>query len=144
MNRSKLILAGCLILNKKKEILLLFKKKHKCFETPGGKLDAKKDKGKTKIEKLRNTARREALEELGKISLSELEYFGSVDFIIPDGRKARVYKFSTSIMKGKPKLMEPKEFSCMKWIPIKRLEQYPISPDLKKLSKKIKKKLATH
>lgn len=35
---NRIILSGCLILNDKEEILLLYRKDHKFYETPGGRV----------------------------------------------------------------------------------------------------------
>jgi len=36
---NKLILVSCIVVNSEKEILLLYKKKHNFYETPGGKVE---------------------------------------------------------------------------------------------------------
>lgn len=138
---EKLILSGCLVVNKNKEILLLYKTNHKHFETPGGKIktDECTNPKRPSIEELKKTAERETYEELGnKIKLEELNYFGKIEFTIPDGRKAIAHKFLTNIISGEPTLNEPETFNKIKWIPIKDLEKFKISPDLKLLCDKLK------
>lgn len=138
---KKLILSGCLIINQKGELLLLYKDKHKHYETPGGKVELSecKDPRNPTLEELAKTVEREAYEELGNdIQLEPLVYFGKVDFTIPDGRKATAHKFITTIKSGEPRINEPDAFSKLDYLPIDRLEAYPISPDLKLIASKIK------
>lgn len=141
---GKIILSGCLIINEKKEVLLLYRKDHQHYETPGGKirLNECSNPNNPTIADLSKTAEREAYEEIGNgIKLAPLNYFGKVEFIIPDGRKAVANKFLTKIVSGKPRLNEPEQFSKMDYLPIARLEEYPISPDLKLLLEELKKKI---
>jgi 8-oxo-dGTP pyrophosphatase MutT (NUDIX family) len=136
---EQLILSGCLVINDKKEILLLFKKNHQHYETPGGKVENCKDSKNPTLKELKEEARRETFEELGEdIKISELEYFGNISFTIPDGRLAIANKFTTTILEGTPKNNEPENFDHIKWIPLSEIEKYPISPDLKKLILKLK------
>lgn len=136
---EKLTLSGCLIINDKKEILLLFKKNHKHYETPGGKVENCKDQKNFTLEEIKEEAKREVSEELGDdIKLSELRYFGHVAFRVPDGRLAIANKFKTSIISGTPVNNEPENFDHIKWISINELEKFPISPDLKILIPKLK------
>ena len=138
-----LILSGCLVINNKKEILMLFKKNHKHYETPGGKVENCKDPLKPTIEELKREAQRETYEELGNdIKISEPKYFGNISFTILDGRIAIAHKFTTTILEGTPKNNEPEVFDHIKWIPIKELEQHPISPDFIDLMPKIKELLS--
>ncbi len=131
---GRLILSGCLVFNNKNEILLLYKKSHKHYETPGGKVEGVEcsNKEDPTIEDLKNAASRELFEELGNdIKIDELQYFTKIEFTIPDGRKAVAHKFITKILSGEPKLNEPEVFNKLEYLPIKRLEEFPISPDLK-------------
>ena len=138
---GKLILSGCLVINNKKEILLLFKKDHKHYENPGGKVNLEEcsNPENPTVEDLEKTAERELYEELGKdINVKKLKYFGKIEFKIPDGRLAIANKFMTEIISGKPILNEPKIFSKFGYIPVNKLEDFPISPDLKLLLPKLK------
>ncbi len=132
--KGRLILSGCFILNERKELLLLHRKDHDHYETPGGKVDVGECKNPDTIseEELLKTAQREVYEELGRnIILAPLQYFGSVEFIIPDGRLAIANKFLTSIVSGKPELAEPHLFDALEYIKISDLDTKPLSPDLK-------------
>jgi len=131
---KKLVLVSCIVVNDKKEILLLYRRDHKHYETPGGKLQLQ--------EKLEEAAEREFQEELGKnVKIESLKLFSKVEFIIPDGRKAIAYKFITKIISGKLEIREPAIFSKFKWFPIQNLEKYPISPDLKIILPKLKESI---
>lgn len=139
--KGNLILSGCLVLNDKKEILLLYKKSHSHYETPGGKVELSEcsNPENPSIEDLTKTAERETYEELGYgIKIEKLRYFGNVEFIIPDGRRAVANKFITRIVSGNPIINEPEVFSKLDYLPITSLEKYPISPDLKLLLPKLK------
>jgi len=140
--KGRIILSGCLVVNDNKEVLLLYRKDHKHYETPGGKvrLNECKNPDNPSIEDLSKAAKRELFEELGNdIQVKELEYFGNVAFDIPGGRLAVANKFITSIISGEPCVNEPKIFSKYDYLPIKHLEDYPISPDLKLFLLKLKK-----
>ena len=140
-NKERILLSGCLVINNKKEILLLYRTKHKHYETPGGKVDLEECSNKINPSKndLAKTAERELYEELGKnIKIEKLKYFCKIKFTIPDGRKAVAYKFITKIVSGKPILNEPDIFSRFDYLPIENLEKYPISPDLKLILLKLK------
>ncbi len=137
-----LILSGCLVVNENKELLLLYRKDHNHYETPGGKVKPEEcsNPENPTIEDLAKAAERETYEELGYgIKIEKLRYFGNVEFIIPDGRRAVANKFITKIKSGKPIINEPERFSKLEYLPISSLEKYPISPDLKLLLKELKK-----
>ncbi len=138
--KNKLILSGCLIIDKGK-LLLLYRPDHNHFETPGGKVSTVDcdNPDKPTMDELRKTAKRELFEELGdSIKVTPLEFFGSVEFKTPDGREAVANKFTTKILEGTPKINEPNIFSKLEYIEISSLENKPISPDLKILLPKIK------
>ncbi|MGV8162022.1 MAG: NUDIX hydrolase [Candidatus Nanoarchaeia archaeon] len=144
MEKNHLILSGCLVIDNKKRVLLLYRRDHRHYETPGGKLKPEdceniKDIG---IVDLSRTAKRELHEELGaEFETDPLVYFGSVEFKTPDGRIAIANKFITQITSGTPKVNEPKIFEKFEYIKISELEKYNLSPDLKLLLPKIKKEL---
>ena len=75
----RVILSGCIIINNKNEILLLLRKKHNHYETPGGKINLEECKipGVITNEDLAKAAERELYEELGDgIKVEKLNYFG--------------------------------------------------------------------
>jgi len=127
---KKLVLVSCLVVNDKKEILLLYRKDHKHWETPGGKPE--------KDENLEDAANRELHEELGNVKTSHLKLFTKVEFTVPDGRKAIAHKFITKIISGTPRIQEPEIFEKCQYLPINNLEDSPISPDLKIILPKLK------
>ena len=126
----------------KKRILLLYRKDHKHYETPGGKVDFEdcEDFNNIGVNDLARTAKRELHEELGlEFETEPLVYFDSVEFKIPDGRLAVANKFITQIKSGIPKVNEPETFEKFEYLEISKLENYNLSPDLKLLLPKIKK-----
>lgn len=139
--KGKLILAGNFIVNDKNEVLLLFKKTHRHWETPGGKvrLEELQDVNHPTESELRKVALRELHEEVGPhFEVGELEYFGQVEFTIPDGREAVVHKFITKIISGEPKIQEPETFSELKYLPVKNLGDYPLAPDIRLMFPRLK------
>lgn len=143
---GRIILSGCLIINEKKEVLLLYRTDHGFYETPGGKVRLKECKkpDNPNIDDLAKTAERELYEELGGgIKVEKLKYFDKVAFTIPDGRLAIAHKFLTRLISGTPKINEPERFSQLDYLPIERLEEYPLSPDLSLLLPKLKRHIHT-
>jgi len=131
---AKVILSGNIIFNQSDEILLLYRKQHGHYETPGGKLEKSDCKEMTAptVHELEGVAYRELHEELGdNFEVSRLKYFGSVEFTIPDGREAVAHKFISRIISGTPIVNEPELFSEIKYFSISELGTQPISPDLK-------------
>ncbi|MEK6950131.1 MAG: NUDIX domain-containing protein [Nanoarchaeota archaeon] len=131
-----LLLSGNLIINEKKEIYLLYRNDHLFYETPGGKVKPEecKDYSNPTIEELEMVARRELREEVAGIeSILSMSYFQRIEFYTPDGREALAHKFITGV-KG---LLRSKEKGFDKeksrWISLKELYKYPLSPDLKLL-----------
>jgi len=142
LDNGKVIFSGSLIINDKKEILLLHRKDHNYYETPGGKLEYTDCdcENKITIKDLERCAIREIFEELGaEFMMEELSYFDNVTFSISDGRKAIAHKFITKILFGNPKINEEK-FDKLKYIPIDQLDDYNISEDLKLLLPKLQER----
>lgn len=140
----KIILSGNIILNDNKEIYLLFRNKHKHYETPGGKVEENEceDVENPTKDELMSVAKRELLEEISGIEeIESMEYFDNIKFTIPDGRKATAYKFVTRVSGN----IEPKEDlfdkEKSKWFKISELDEIKISPDLELLLYKLKEKL---
>lgn len=135
-----IILAGNLVINDKKEIFLLYRIKHKFYETPGGKVRSCecKDIKRPTIAELRKTAKRELCEEVGGIKeITFMGYFGNVKFEIPDGRSATAHKFITKVkgrLYAKEDIFDKKKSM---FIPFSKLIQYPLSRDLQMFLPKI-------
>jgi 8-oxo-dGTP pyrophosphatase MutT (NUDIX family) len=143
-SKDRIILSGCLIFNDNNELLLLYRTDHNHYETPGGKVELEEcdNPENPSIDDLARTAKRELHEELGDdFEAEKLVYFGNVSFTIPDGRLAIANKFATKIISGTPKVNEPERFSKYDYLPVEKLEEFPISPDLKLLVPKLKKYL---
>ncbi|MBT3407887.1 NUDIX hydrolase [Candidatus Woesearchaeota archaeon] len=129
------VLAGCIILNKTcDEILLLYREDMGHYETPGGKVklsDCLDPKNPLLID-CERAAEREIYEEIGPhLKMGKFCYFGMVPFQISESKKFYAHKFLTKILDGEPKIMEPETFQKLEYIPIAKLDDYPISPDLK-------------
>ena len=125
--QNRLILSGCLVINNNKEVLLLYRKDHKHYETPGGKVNLEEfsNHDEPTLKDLAKAAERELYEELGRnIKVEKLIYFDNVEFEIPDGRLAIANKFVTKIISGKPVINEPDIFERLDYLPIAYLEKY--------------------
>lgn len=143
MAERRIILSGNLIINDTNELLLLYRKDHQHYETPGGKVEAYEcvDYARPTIPELEETARRELKEELGNaVVIQSMAYFDHVAFVIPDGRLAIAHKFLVRIA-GTPIIAEPDVFEKYSYITLGDLEKEKISPDLKLLLPKLKEKL---
>lgn len=139
--QGKLVLSGCLVVNGQDEVLLLYKTEHNHYETPGGKVEAEEcaNPSEPTLEDLAHTAERETHEELGEdLHLSELVYFGAAEFIIPGGQRGIAHKFLTRILLGQPSIREPEKFLKLEYLPLKDLENYPLSPDLQQLAPRLR------
>lgn len=140
---DEIILSGTFIYTDKKELLLLFRKDHQHYETPGGKVEDRdcKDKENPSIHDFKQAAKRELVEELGsEFKHASLDYFGFVSFTVPDGRKAVAHKFITKSISGTPQIQEPQTFSTWNYLAISSLEKESISPDLKLFLPELKKR----
>lgn len=136
---EKLVLSGCLLFNKNKEILLLKRKDHGHYETPGGKVEAE---GQIDLQILRETVEREIKEEIGDgLEIDSLRFFSNVVFTTPDGRRAMANKFTANLLNGEPRINEPELFSELIWISVDKIDSLNLSPDLKMISHLIKERL---
>ena len=144
-NNGRILLPGCFVVNDKREVLLLYKTKWDHYETPGGKLDAKDcvDPENPTVADLKKGAERELFEEVGGIVVQELEFFTNIEFTKPNGKPGMANKFIARYVSGEPKVNEPETFSKVKWLPIERLDEFPLSPDLKAFPE-LKKKLLNY
>lgn len=146
---SSIILSGNIIINSDNtQIYLLYRKDHQYYETPGGKAkpeEIKDNSGPPTLKELEKVAERELFEEVDGIKeIVYRRYYRSVTFKTPDGREAIAHKFIIKI-KGE---LKPKEdifdLEKSRWLRIKDLEKYPLSPDLKLLVERIKKYFGKH
>lgn len=115
--KNKIILAGCVIQNKKGKILLLHRNtpKRVQWETPGGKIEAGEDS--------KTAAKREIKEELG-IDVDIVGEMGQKEFI-EDGFIMHYVWYKSRIVKGEPKLKEKKfdEFRYFSWQELKNRKE---------------------
>ncbi|MDD3175585.1 MAG: NUDIX hydrolase [Candidatus Nanoarchaeia archaeon] len=120
-------LSGCVIVNKKEEMLLLWKIKHQHYEFPGGKVE----NGET----LEQTAFRECQEELG-IDVTIIKCLGCEEFTI-DGDNYKSYKYLGIIENNQtPKVNEPEKFEKLFWLPIRKYQIYSCAPNVKSFCQK--------
>lgn len=130
------MLASALIV-RDRELLLLYRSDHGYYETPGGKLEAGdcEDPENPTEKDLLRCALRELEEELDCTA----EPFGQPlihEFTIPDGRRARIFKFPMRFVSGSCEVREP-IFEHARFIPIEDLGSEPISQDLHALKDEI-------
>lgn len=140
-----LILSGNLLMHPDypSQIYLLFRKKHKHYETPGGKVEANEclNPKKPTEKELMKTALRELLEEVSGIeNIYSMKHFSDVKFSIPDGRKGVAHKFLTvadgNFQVGEPDIFDSKKSGIIK---IQDLDKIKLSPDLVLIREKLKK-----
>ena len=123
-------LSGCIIVNDKKEILVLFRKNHGHYELPGGKVES----GET----IEQAALRECKEETG-VDLELIRYICYEDFEI-EGKKFRSHNFLAKIKgNGKPYVTEPHIFESVMWLNTKKYEKYNCATNVRSLCNKINK-----
>jgi len=136
---GRIILASCLIVNDKRELLLLYRPEHEHYETPGGHVDKEDCKNPTKptLEDFARAAIREGHEELGPVEFSQPTLFAEVHFNTPKGIPATVYKFLTKITQGTPKIAEPELFTKLEYVPITELHKKSLAPDFTHFLKKL-------
>ncbi len=118
-------LSGCAIINERKELLLLWKKEHKHYEFPGGKVNPE--------ETLEEAAKRECREEL-EVDVDIIKYFNYEDFEI-DGRNYRSHKYLAQIH-TEPRIGEPDKFEKLFWMPIADYEKHFCAPNVIKFCRK--------
>lgn len=115
--------AGCAIIQEGK-LLLLFKKAHKHYEFPGGKVKVG--------ESLRHAAIRETKEETG-CDVKIKKYFGCR--YIRDKHPRYDYKAHIFLAKlvgrRKPKVMDRDDFRDCRWISVKRHRVFPLAENVK-------------
>jgi 8-oxo-dGTP diphosphatase len=125
---KKICLAGCIILDKGK-ILLLRRKSNNCYELPGGKIDEN--------EQPERAATRELKEEL----LCDVELIrkaGEKDFE-EDGYIMGYTWFLAKVKNNQtPEVGEPEKFGGFKYLPINELDGYKLSSNMKNLLMELK------
>jgi 8-oxo-dGTP diphosphatase len=120
---NKIILSGSIII-KDNKLLLIYKKKHKHYEFPGGKVEEN--------ETIEQTAIRETKEEIG-CDIEIIQYIGYNDFSI-ENKNWRSHKFLAKINQI-PKIMEKNKFKDILWLDIeeykKGKKEFNLAPNVK-------------
>lgn len=118
---KKIQLSGCAII-KDGKLLVLWRKKHKHYEFPGGRVENN--------ESLEKAAIREVKEEIGcDVQLDK--YIGYKEFFI-EGKHFQSHKFLATIKKDCiPQIKEKDKFSHIFWLPIKDYKKYSVAPNVK-------------
>lgn len=120
-------LSGCVIVNDKDEVLLLWKNNRQHFELPGGKVEVDED--------IKTTAIRECKEEIG-VDVIIKKYLGYEDLDI-DGTFFQSHKFTAVIKQGQePIVNEPEAFEKLFWMPLKKYTEYICAPNVKSFCQK--------
>jgi 8-oxo-dGTP diphosphatase len=118
---SLINLSACIIL-KDRSVLLLWRKKYKHYEFPGGKVEAD--------ETFEETAMRETKEETG-CDVEVKKYFGYKDFEFK-GKKYRGHKYLAEIKNSQePRIVEQEIFTHFQWVPIGDYKKYSVAPNVK-------------
>lgn len=124
-------LAGCVLLDDERRILLLHRNKpdHIQWELPGGKIDRDEDDATTAI--------REIKEELG-VSVSVTRKLGAAEFTGPDGACHYTWFLATMADKSTPFIGEPQTFDDLRYFSIDELSTLKLSPNMLNLYAAIK------
>jgi len=123
-------LSGCIVINKKKEILVLFRKKYGHYELPGGKVELN--------ETIEQAALRECKEETG-VNLELIKYIGYEEFEIEE-KKFRSHNFLAEIKENeKPSVTEPNIFESIMWLNTNEYMKYNCASNVRSLCNKINK-----
>ncbi|MCK9626947.1 MAG: NUDIX hydrolase [Bacteroidales bacterium] len=123
-------LSGCIVINKKKEILVLFRKKYGHYELPGGKVELN--------ETIEQAALRECKEETG-VNLELIKYIGYEEFEIEE-KKFRSHNFLAEIKENeKPSVTEPHIFESIMWLNTNEYMKYNCASNVRSLCNKINK-----
>lgn len=115
-------LAGCIILDEQKRILLLHRNTPKRiqWEIPGGKIDSDEDAART--------AEREVEEELG-VNIEIVREIGDRHFD-EDGYTMHYTWFLAKVLEGAPRVAEPKSYDNLQFFSLDELKNLKgISPN---------------
>lgn len=129
MNMDEKYLAGCVIM-KDGKILLMKRKKRQWYELPGGKLED----GETPEQ----AAVREIKEELC-CDVKLVRKIGNKKFK-QDSRELDYTWFLASIVSGEPVVGDPDDYDDLKYVPMEKLKEHKLSPNMQNLLREIEEK----
>ncbi|MBI2665256.1 NUDIX domain-containing protein [Candidatus Woesearchaeota archaeon] len=119
---------GAFIVRENK-VLMLFRKEAKHYESVGGKVEPESCKNyekPTELEFQQNLVR-EIKEEIGEsVTVSSMHLLGEKKYINHKQREYTMRKYIV-IIQGQPIINEPAIFEKVEWLPVHKLESYPIS-----------------
>jgi len=120
MEKKKI--AGCLFLDSGK-ILLVKRAVEQCWELPGGKVE--------EGEEPEVAALREAVEEIN-VKAEIIQQFDTYEFVKDDVRYENIV-FEAVIKEGSPQANPSEGIAEVEWIPLEKLDQYTLSPNIELL-----------
>ena len=126
---AKIFLAGCAFIENG-EILLIKRIKTGWYELPGGKIED----GETP----EVTAKREIKEELS-VNIELVKRIGSKDFIENDYSMGYTWFRAEFLPNEQPAIGEPEKFEGFKYIPLDKLDEYKLSPNMENFLDEYKK-----
>ena len=112
-------ISGCLII-KNNKLLLLHRKDKDQWEVPGGTIKPGESPEQTAI--------REVKEEIG-CNVKIIGCLCCFEFTF-NNKKHKSYCFLAKITKGKPKIIEKETFDKLEFIPLDKLKQQKIAPNV--------------
>lgn len=120
-------LAGCVIINKNEELLVLWKKKHEHYEFPGGKVE--------EGEIIEQAATRECKEELG-VDVTIVRYLEYENFTIQNKQYQSHLHLGEIQNNQTPKVHEPDKFEKIFWLPMREYKNYVCAPNVRAFCQK--------
>lgn len=125
----KLSLAGCVILDAQRNILLLRRIKTGWYELPGGKIDEGESADAAAI--------RELKEEIC-CDVEIVQKLGSQDFEENGYQMAYTWFLAKIIGDQMPRVGEPEKYDHVAFVPIQKLSSHKLSPNMENLLKAIR------
>jgi len=116
------------VIIKDNKLLLLKKSSKDYYETPGGKTE--------EDESIEDCLVRELQEEVGIRAISFVKFLEADRFSF-ENKEITNHSFLITKFEGEPRLIEKDIFEKLIWIDIKRANELPLAPNVKKIIKKL-------